>query len=159
MPMYAPGYSSANMGLATNLLPIIGTMLMLSAPPAIIDSPMPAIICMAAVATVCKPLEQKRLMVWPQTLSGKPARNAAMRAIFIPCSASGKAQPRAISSTSPPSIPARSITALITAAARSSGRVVRKVPFGALPTAVRTAATITAFCMVNTPFSIGYTVS
>src|SRR5690606_33895103 len=40
---------------------------------------------------------------------------------------------------------ARSTTAATTAAAISSGRTVRSAPRGALPTAVRAAATITAF--------------
>jgi hypothetical protein len=43
----------------------------------------------------------------------------------------------------------RAIASLITAAPISSGRVLRKVPFGALPTAVRTAETITASLISN----------
>jgi hypothetical protein len=134
-----------------NLLPIIGTMDMLSAPPAMITSPMPAMICWLAVAMLCKPLEQKRLTVCPAVVTGIPARSATMRAMFMPCSASGKAQPSTMSCTSFLSMPLRSITALITAAASSSGRVVRSAPFGAFPTAVRAAATITALRMCVLP--------
>jgi hypothetical protein len=71
-----------------------------------------------------------------------------MRATFIPCSASGMAQPTMTSLMSLPSTPgARRRTSLMTAAAMSSGRTVRRAPFGALPTAVRVAETITASCM------------
>ena len=49
-------------------------MLMLSVPPATMMSPMPAMICWAARAIVCRPDEQKRLTVWPGTACGRPAR-------------------------------------------------------------------------------------
>src|SRR5262245_32321578 len=79
-----------------------------------------------------------------------PARKLAIRATFIPCSASGIAHPRITSSISATSRPgARSTAALITAAAMSSGRVDRSVPFGALPTGVLTALTITASRMIS----------
>ncbi len=126
----------------------MGTMDMLSTPPAMTLSPMPAMICWAAMAMAWRPEEQKRLMVWPAVASGRPARSNAMRAMFMPCSASGKAQPRTTSSISAASMPARWITAFITSAAISSGRVVRSVPLGALPTAVRAADTITALRML-----------
>src|SRR5947207_4763121 len=68
-----------------------------------------------------------------------------MRATFIPCSASGIAQPRITSSISAGAIAGvrRKASAMATAAS-SSGRVPRSVPFGAFPTGVRTAETITA---------------
>jgi hypothetical protein len=47
----------------------------------------------------------------------------------------------------------RASASLITAPPISSGRVFRKVPFGALPTAVRTADTITASFIVLNPQS------
>src|SRR5512139_1311434 len=63
----------------------------------------------------------------------------------MPCSASGMAQPRTTSSTvSGRTAGTRSRAARMAAAAMSSGRVCRSVPLGALPTAVRTLATITA---------------
>src|ERR1700756_4967591 len=93
----------------------------------------------------CKPDEQKRLIVIADDSTGKPARRDEIRATLIPCSASGIAQPRitySISLGSRP--PARATASLMTSAPRSSGRVVRNAPFEALPTAVRTALTITA---------------
>src|SRR5580704_3987052 len=84
-------------------------------------------------------------MVMADTSMGKPARNDAIRATFMPCSASGMAQPRMTSSISFGSSPgAREIASLITSAAKSSGRVARKAPLTALPTGVRIALTMTA---------------
>src|SRR5215218_5012482 len=80
---------------------------------------------------------------------GSPARRAQMRATFIPCSASGMAHPMMTSSISRASREGtRSSAPRMAAAPRSSGRVARRVPFGALPTAVRTALTITAFSIL-----------
>src|ERR1700690_4435392 len=91
-------------------------------------------------------------MVIAEISTGRPARNEAMRATFIPDSASGVAQPRITSSISFTSRPlARAIASLMVAAARSSGRLVRSVPLGALPTAVRTELTITASRMIHLP--------
>ena len=133
-----------------NLLLLIGTCDIVSTPPAMTASPIPHMICCAASAIVCSPLEQKRLTVCAGTSTGKPARRLAIRATFIPCSASGIAQPMMTSSISLASTAgARSITAPIAAAAISSGRVVRNVPRGALPIAVRAAETITALVIVK----------
>ena len=75
---------------------------------------------------------------------------AAARATFMPCSASGIAQPMITSSTSDFSSPsARLRASSMTAAPISSGRVFRSVPFGAFPTAVRTAETITASLIIT----------
>jgi hypothetical protein len=63
----------------------------ISAPPERIRS--------AAMAMACSPEEQKRLMVTAGTVSGSPARSAATRAMFMPLSPSGVAQPRMTSST------------------------------------------------------------
>ena len=54
------------------LLPIIGTMLIDSVPPAIITSASPTRMRSAAIATACRPEEQKRLMVTPATVLGRP---------------------------------------------------------------------------------------
>src|SRR4029453_5880613 len=79
-----------------------------------------------------------------------PARRLAMRATFSPCSPSGIAQPRITSSTSAGSTCGTlASAALMTAAARSSGRGWRRTPFGALPTGVGTAATMTASGMTG----------
>ena len=91
-------------------------------------------------------------MVMALVSTGRPARIAAARATFMPCSASGIAQPMITSSISDASKPGtRAMASLITAAPISSGRVSRKVPFGALPTAVRTADTITASFIIESP--------
>src|SRR5580658_5845182 len=121
-------------------------MLIDSAPPAMMIWAPPERIRSAAMAMACSPDEQKRLMVTPGTESGKPARSAATRAIFIPDSPSGLAQPRITSSISLDEIAGYfSRSRRNTVAARSSGRVVRSVPLGAFPTAVRRQSTITAF--------------
>ena len=52
------------------------------------------------MAMACKPEEQKRLTVVPATVTGRPARIAAMRATFLPCGPCGWAQPRTTSSIS-----------------------------------------------------------
>src|SRR6185312_13149324 len=103
----------------------------------------------AAIAIDCNPDEQKRLIVIALVSTGRPARIAAPRATFIPCSASGIAQPIITSSISDVSSPGtRASASLITVAPISSGRVVRNVPFGDFPTAVLTAETITASLII-----------
>src|SRR4051794_563109 len=83
---------------------------------------------------------------------GMPARSAQIRATFMPCSASGMAQPMITSSTSDlSSAGILSRAPSMAAAPRSSGRVARSIPLGALPTAVRTALTITASLILVTP--------
>ena len=78
-------------------------------------------------------------MVIAETSTGNPARKEAMRATFIPCSASGMAQPRMTSSISlGSSCGTRSSAPLMATAASSSGRVARSVPLKARPTGVRT---------------------
>src|SRR4051812_21805084 len=106
---------------------------------------MPLITRSAAYAIACSREAQNRLTVTADALTGTPARRLAMRATFSPCPASGIAQPMMTSSTSAGSTPrARRSASAITVAASSPGRVPRSVPFGALPTAVRTEDTITA---------------
>src|SRR6185369_12273655 len=125
--------------------PPIGIIDLVSKQPATITSAPPLLIRSAAIAIDCKPDEQKRLIVIALVSTGNPARIAAARATFIPCSASGIAHPMITSSISEVSRPGTRATAsLITVPPISSGRVVRNVPFGALPTAVLTADTITA---------------
>ena len=125
--------------------PPIGIIDIVSSPPAISTSAPPVRIRSAARAMDCSPEEQNRLIVIALVSTGRPARIAAARATFIPCSASGIAQPMITSSISAGSRPGtRAIASLIAAAPSSSGRVSFNVPLGALPTAVRTADTITA---------------
>src|SRR5688572_13493962 len=118
---------------------------MLSVPPAMTAPADPPLMRSAANAMACSPDAQNLLMVTADASTGNPARRLAMRATFRPCSASGMAQPRMTSSISEGATPgARCITSRITVAASSSGRVDRSDPFGALPTGVRTAETISA---------------
>ena len=126
----------------------MGMRLMDSVPPAIMQPPMPAIMRSEASAMACRPEEQKRLMVIAEVDTGSPARREATRATLLPCSASGMAQPRMTSSTSFGSSPGTRLRiSVMTAAAMSSGRVLRSVPRGALPTAVRAMETSTASFM------------
>ena len=74
---------------------------------------------------------QKRLTVVPATEIGRCASSATRRAMFMPCSPSGKAQPTITSSMSAASMPLRSISASITCAASSSGRTLVKAPLWA----------------------------
>src|SRR5580765_7259137 len=93
----------------------------------------------------CRPEEQKRFTVTADASTGMPARRLAIRATFMPCSASGIAHPMMTSSISFASMPgARFSASPIATAPSSSGRVPRSVPPGALPTAVRAAETMTA---------------
>ncbi len=78
----------------------MGIMVIDSTPPATMVSAPPAMMRSAAMAIACRPEEQKRLMVMAEISTGKPARSDAMRATFMPCSASGMAQPRMTSSIS-----------------------------------------------------------
>src|ERR1035437_1548832 len=75
-----------------------------------------------------------------------------MRAMFIPCAASGMAQPRITSSIcSEDNCGTRASAPWMARAARSSGRMVRSFPFGALPIGVRAAATMKASLMISIP--------
>src|SRR5438034_772004 len=133
----------------------MGTWLMLSVPPAMMTSAMPLRIRCAPIAMASRPEAQNRLMVTPGTASGSPARWQVMRAMFIPCDASGIAQPRMTSSAcSTGNWGTRASAPLMARAARSSGRTVRIFPLGALPTGVRAAATIKASFIFFSMYSI-----
>jgi hypothetical protein len=96
----------------------------------------------AAIATVCTPEAQKRLIVTPGTVFGMPASSRPMRATFIPCSASGIAQPTITSSTSAGSSPgACASTERMACASMSSGRTWPSMPLRR-PTGRRVAATM-----------------
>src|SRR5207244_4435224 len=126
------------------LLPPMGIMLIDSVPPPIATSARPAATESTASEIACSPDEQKRLMVMAETSTGSPARSEAIRATFMPCSASGVAQPMITSSISfLSSWGIRSSAPLMATAARSSGLVARSVPLPDFPTAVRTELAIT----------------
>jgi len=78
----------------------MGIWLIVSQPPAMITSDHPARILAVASAIDWSPDEQKRFMVMPEVRSGNPAPKAMTLPRFMPCSASGKAQPTMRSSTS-----------------------------------------------------------
>ena len=106
------------------------------------------------MATVCRPLEQKRLIVAPGTSTGKPALRSESRAMFSPCEASGMAQPQSTSSSLAGSRPTRPTVSFITKALSSTGWTLASAPFF-LPfaTGVRAALTITASRIVVSSFS------
>ncbi len=113
-------------GLNEVLLPPMGTMLMDSAPPAIITSASPTRMRSAAIWMAVTPEAQKRLTVTPPTGLAK-ARPVAMRAMFMPCSPSGKEQPMMASSIAfGSSVGTCSMALRMAATNSSSGRVLRK---------------------------------
>ena len=145
---YALGSASISAGSATILLPPMGTVDIDSTPPAMMTSALPERITSAAQAMAWEPEEQKRLEVHAVTSTGKPASREIRRAMFMPCSASGMAQPSMMSSTIADSSPGvRATSALSNGAANSSDRVSFRLPFLALPIGVRAYETITAFGM------------
>ena len=124
-------------------LPIIGTMLMLSTPAAIITSASPTRMRSAAICTALNPEAQKRFTVMPPTLLGRPASTAPMRAMLRPCWPSGMAQPQIRSSIAFGSSEGTCASAACKAlTSKSSGRVLRKKPRWERPMGVRVAATI-----------------
>ena len=97
----------------------------------------------------CKPEAHKRLTVFPATVTGKPASNAAILATFLLSSPAWLAAPIYTSSTIAASIPVRATIARITNAARSSGRTEDNTP-PYRPIGVRNAQMTAAFlCMVR----------
>ena len=101
-----------------------------------------------AIAMVCRPLEQKRLIVTPEVVIGRPARSAIWRAMFMPVAPSGLAQPISTSSTAPGSTPARSTAAFTAWPPSVAPWVMLKAPFQLLASGVRAVETITAWVMV-----------
>src|SRR4051812_40942744 len=127
---------------------------MLSTPPATYTSPSPAITRCAAIAIVCSPEEQKRLIVMPDTVIGRSASSAIWRAMLAPVAPSGLAQPMSTSSTVAGSMPAR-CTACLTAWPPSVAPwVMLKAPFQLLVSGVRAVETITALVMFVAPESV-----
>ena len=103
----------------------------------------------AARAMVCRPDEQKRLTVMPETVMGRPALSAIWRAMLAPVAPSGLAQPMITSSTSAASMPAR-CTACCTAWPPSVAPwVMLKAPFQLLVRGVRAVETMTALVMMG----------
>ena len=105
----------------------------------------------AAIAMVCRPLEQKRLTVTPPVVIGSPAASAIWRAMLLPVAPSGVAQPISTSSTAAGSMPARSTAALTAKPPSVAPWVMLKAPFQLLARGVRAVETMTALLMVCAP--------
>src|SRR5271163_3422577 len=120
-------------------------MVMLSTPPPMMASTPSLTIWWAATVMACRPDEQKRFMVVPATLVGRPASMALVRPMFWPWAPWGWPQPKITSSISAgESWGVLARTSLMQWATRSSGRVRLKEPRKDLPRGVRVLATITA---------------
>ena len=100
----------------------MGTLDMLSTPPARKRSPWFVMMARAAMSMVSWLLPQKRLMVAAPAVMGRPARKLMRRAMFMPCSPSGMAQPTSTSSRPDQSF-SRGLRASITTEPSCSGRV------------------------------------
>src|SRR5258706_1912757 len=98
----------------------------------------------AASATVCRPEEQNRFTVMPETVTGSPARMAIWRAMLLPVAPSGVAQPMMTSSTSWGSSFARSSAACTTWPPILAPWVMLSAPRQLLHSGVRAVETITA---------------
>ena len=85
------------------------------------------ITCLAAVAIAIRPDEHWRSIVMPATVTGRPARRAAVRPI-VACTPCGSAAPMTTSSISAGSTPARSTAALIAWAASVGEGVALNAP-------------------------------
>ena len=127
------------------------TRLMDSTPPATMIGTLSTMMRCAATAIACRPELQNRLMVVAAVVTGKPARIAARRAMFLPVAPSGLAQPRTTSSTSSGSMPARSTARAMTCPAMTAPWVALKAPRNALPIGVRAVETITASAITSIP--------
>src|SRR5271154_6817350 len=120
-------------------------MVMLSTPPPMMESTPSLTIWWAATVMAWGPDEQKRLMVVPATLFGRPENMGLVRPMFWPWAPWGWPQPRITSSISAgESWGVLARTSLMQWATRSSGRVRLKEPRKDLANGVRELATITA---------------
>src|SRR5699024_1175158 len=121
----------------------IGTRVMDSTPPATTTSWYPDSTTATAKLSACCDEPHWRSIVTPLTVSGQPADSAAVRAMSPACSPPCVTQPQITSSTTDGSTPARSTSPFNTVADRSAGWTPARHPLR-LPTALRTASTITA---------------
>src|SRR6185369_3910078 len=114
--------------------------------------PSPARMRCAASATVCRPEEQKRFTVMPDTLTGMPARSAIWRAMLPPVAPSGVAQPMITSSTSRGSSFALSRAACTTWPPILAPCVMLSAPRQLLHSGVLAVETMTASAIEFSPF-------
>jgi hypothetical protein len=137
-----------------SLLPLTAR-LTVSTPAEMNTSPSPARIACIAILVVCNDDEQYRVIVAPGSWS-YPSRTATTRARLNPDSPPGCPQPsRRSSMASGSSCGTWSSAARTTVAARSSGRMSRRLPLKARPMGERAAATMTASAMPLTVDSAG----
>jgi uncharacterized protein (DUF1800 family) len=122
------------------------TQEMLSTPPATNTSASPAMMRCAAMAMVCRPEEQKRLMVAPEVVTGSRQQRDLARDV-PPVAPSGLAQPMITSSTSAASMPARWMACCTAWPPSVAPWVMLKAPFQLLASGVRAVETMTADVM------------
>ena len=99
----------------------------------------------------CRPEEQKRFTVMPDTVTGQPARMAVWRAMLPPVAPSGVAQPMITSSTSAGATLARSSAACTTCPPIFAPWVMLSAPRQLLHSGVRAVETMTASVMALSP--------
>jgi len=137
-------------------LPPIGTRLIFSAPPATTMSQAPLAIWPAATWIAASDDPHFRSTVMPGMVTGQPALNSAVRAMFPHCSPTCVTQPNTTSSIKWTSIPVREARADNNAAARWSARtslrLPRNLPIGDLiPSIITTSRTGAPAPWTNTP--------
>ncbi len=103
----------------------------------------------AAMATACRPDEQKRLTVAPAVVTGHPAQIAESRAMLKPVAPSGWAQPMKTSSTSLGSSLALAMAFLTACPPITAPWVMLKPPRMDLARPVRAVETMTASLMIS----------
>ena len=145
IPQYQSEWFLATSTFGVTVQPPKGIGLMLSTPPAIMQSAIPELIFAAAMAMVSKPEEQYLFTVIPGTFTVSNPISEIILPMFNPSSASGVAQPAITSSiVSLSRFGTESTKCLITSAAISSGRMNLNTPLGAFPTADLKPATMYA---------------
>src|SRR6266851_406886 len=119
-----------------------------SPPPPIATSTPSKITERAASAIACRPDAHWRSIVVPAVVTGRPARNSALRAMLVPVGPCCRGQPFTTSSTSVGSTFARDNAAEIAWPSRVAPSVLLRAPLYALPIGVRAVETITASVIV-----------
>jgi hypothetical protein len=120
-PVEVENGSSKPSALPASAADMIGTMLMFCTPPATTRSIVPLITAWAAKCTACCAEPHCRSMVTPGTCTGYPAASQHVRATSNDCGPTESTLPNTTSSTSPGSMPVRSISARMPCAPRSAG--------------------------------------
>ena len=142
MPKAMPTFSSLSKtrGLMEGTLPIMGTMLIDSVPPAMTTSASPTRIRSAAMASAVRPEAQKRFTVTPPTVLGKPGQEQD-HARHVPAllGFGNGASDDDVFDSFGSSFGTWAMAERMAWTSRSSGRVFLNAPRGALPIGVRMA--------------------